>query len=238
MKAHTFFSATEKRAALKELTPMFQEHDSLWVRLGKARPLIEEYAARLSPSDPKSISIADCGCSGGTLLEQLKAVGFTNLHGVDFEDFLRNKEVATFHKTDFNFEPLPFPDASLDMIVSIETVEHLENPMHFEREVARVLKPNGIFIFSMPNIFHIWNRIGFLRTGDMFRYHEHNDHFAVMPRGVFKKIFLRDFTLLETRFDIGELPYRFFAKFTYPANELFGRSICRILEKKSEDRSV
>lgn len=233
MKAHTFFSAEEKRDSLSELTPMFQGHDSLWVRLGKTLPLIETYAEKLNPKDPKDIAIADCGCSGGTLLEQLRGAGFRNLHGVDFENFLRDKEVAEFRKSDFNFEPLPFDDDSLDLVVSIETVEHLENPMHFEREVARILKPGGIFIFSMPNIFNLWNRIGFFRNGDMFRYHEHNDHFSVMPRGVFKKIFLRDFSLLETRFDVGEFPYRIFSKFSYPPNELFGRSICRVLQKKS-----
>jgi len=233
MKAHTYLSAEEKRSAMETLTPMFQHHDSLWVALGLAVPLIQKYAERLSPQNPHQVTIADFGCSGGTLLAQLKDAGFTNLIGVDFENFLRDQKIATFYKSDFNFEPLPFADNSLDMIVCIETVEHLENPMHFEREVYRVLKPGGIFIFSMPNIFNLWNRITFLRTGDMFRFHAHNDHVAVMPRGVFEKIFLRHFTLLEVAFDRGEFPYRIFSKFKYPRNELFGRSICRVLQKKS-----
>src|SRR6266404_1413156 len=40
-------------------------------------------------------------------------------------------------------EQLPFADASFDYLVSIEGIEHTENPFRFLRECARVLKPTG-----------------------------------------------------------------------------------------------
>ena len=48
---------------------------------------------------------------------------------------------------------LPLPDASFDLVVSFETIEHLEaadqGPML--AEFARVLKPQGLLIISSPN---------------------------------------------------------------------------------------
>ena len=46
---------------------------------------------------------------------------------------------------------LPFGDACLDSIVSIETIEHLWKAEDFLHEIARTLKSEGIFIVSTPN---------------------------------------------------------------------------------------
>lgn len=52
-----------------------------------------------------------------------------------------------------------------DMVVSIETIEHLENPFHFIREVARVMKPKGIAIIKTPNVHSIRSRLKYLFLG-------------------------------------------------------------------------
>lgn len=44
-------------------------------------------------------------------------------------------------------------DASVDAVVSFETLEHLPNPDLLLREFARVLKPGGRFIGSVPNLW-------------------------------------------------------------------------------------
>jgi SAM-dependent methyltransferase len=46
---------------------------------------------------------------------------------------------------------LPFGRASLDTIVSFETLEHVPDPGGFVSECARVLRPRGTFIVSTPN---------------------------------------------------------------------------------------
>ncbi len=48
--------------------------------------------------------------------------------------------------------PLPFADASFDVVVSFQVIEHIEDDTRFVAEVHRVLKPNGRFIVSTPNI--------------------------------------------------------------------------------------
>ncbi len=47
---------------------------------------------------------------------------------------------------------LPFADGEFDAMVSIEGIEHLENPSFFVRECARIVKPGGLVFLSTPNV--------------------------------------------------------------------------------------
>jgi SAM-dependent methyltransferase len=44
-----------------------------------------------------------------------------------------------------------FPDASFDIVVAVEVLEHVEEDAAFVRNVARVLKPGGAFLMTTPN---------------------------------------------------------------------------------------
>jgi ubiquinone/menaquinone biosynthesis C-methylase UbiE len=46
---------------------------------------------------------------------------------------------------------LPIPDASIDVAVSFETLEHIHEQEAFLAELARVLKPGGVLLISCPN---------------------------------------------------------------------------------------
>ncbi len=48
-------------------------------------------------------------------------------------------------------QAIPLPDRSIDVIVSFETIEHVDDPATFLRECARVLVPEGVLIVSTPN---------------------------------------------------------------------------------------
>ena len=60
-------------------------------------------------------------------------------------------------------ESLPFVDESFDLIVCLWVLEHLNNPGATLREVRRVLRPGGHFVFLTPNMRNplmVMNRIG------------------------------------------------------------------------------
>jgi ubiquinone/menaquinone biosynthesis C-methylase UbiE len=46
---------------------------------------------------------------------------------------------------------LPLPDASVDVAITFETIEHIAEQERFLDELARVLKPDGVLVLSCPN---------------------------------------------------------------------------------------
>lgn len=49
-------------------------------------------------------------------------------------------------------EQLPFVDQSFDLVVCLWVLEHVESPEAVLREVHRVLRPGGHFVFLTPNL--------------------------------------------------------------------------------------
>jgi SAM-dependent methyltransferase len=50
-----------------------------------------------------------------------------------------------------NLAELPLPDASVDVVVNFQVIEHLWDQAQFVAECARVLRPSGILMVSTPN---------------------------------------------------------------------------------------
>jgi len=59
-------------------------------------------------------------------------------------------------------EPLPFPDATFDVVVAGELLEHVRDPARLVGEAERLLRPGGTFVASVPNAFRLKNRLRFL----------------------------------------------------------------------------
>ena len=49
---------------------------------------------------------------------------------------------------------IPYPDQVFDVVFADNVVEHLSDPLSVFREVHRVLKPGGVFLFKTPNKTH------------------------------------------------------------------------------------
>jgi ubiquinone/menaquinone biosynthesis C-methylase UbiE len=181
---------------------------------------------------PHSI-ILDLGSSTGRIFPLLDLCAPKETHGADIGNYLTfGKPSSTFKTFDFSADRYPYDDATFDAITCIEVVEHLENPFHFLREAARILKPGGVFIVSTPNPEHIWSRISYLTRGKFHRFLDGNDHIMLYAHYIRTKGADKYFNLLNTVYMFGELPYRIFKHFTFPENKLFGRTAFYIYQKK------
>lgn len=60
---------------------------------------------------------------------------------------------------------LPFDDGSFDVVVCIEVLEHLFAPLDAVREMARVLRPGGLLIVTVPNVAYWRRRVDMVLLG-------------------------------------------------------------------------
>lgn len=78
-------------------------------------------------------------------------------------------------------EPLPFNDASFDVVIASDVLEHVVLHQQLVSECRRVLGGNGIFLGSTPNAYYWSNRIRMLLGIDIIEYIDpmHVRHFSM-----------------------------------------------------------
>jgi SAM-dependent methyltransferase len=50
-------------------------------------------------------------------------------------------------------QPLPLPDAAFDTVILSDVLEHVPEPRHLWREIARVLRPGGHLLLNVPFLY-------------------------------------------------------------------------------------
>lgn len=105
--------------------------------------------------------ILDLGCSDGIISKKIKDITQSEVIGVDNckeTNLLAKERGIEIVESDVN-QKLPFADNSFDFIFAGEIIEHVLSPDDFLLEVKRVLKNEGIFVLTTPNLASWHNRI-------------------------------------------------------------------------------
>ncbi|HTJ10200.1 MAG TPA: methyltransferase domain-containing protein [Candidatus Binataceae bacterium] len=106
-------------------------------------------ASALGAVHPGGGTLVDVGCGSGALWQVLRSA-FARYVGVDligYDGFPSDGELVISNLDD----TLPLADEYAEVVASIETIEHLENPRAFMRQLTRVVKPGGLVIVTTPN---------------------------------------------------------------------------------------
>jgi 2-polyprenyl-3-methyl-5-hydroxy-6-metoxy-1,4-benzoquinol methylase len=77
---------------------------------------------------------------------------------VRYDDFPESP-AARFCQIDLNNAPYPIVDASADLVLAIETIEHVENPRALMREIVRIARPGGWAVVTTPNQLSLMSKI-------------------------------------------------------------------------------
>lgn len=124
--------------------------------------LIKKYL----PKKPNNqIRFLDLGCGEGHFCQLLKQKGYySDYLGLEFSQEqvkkARRRGFAVRH-ANLN-KKIPLPDASFDIILASEILEHIYDTEFFLEEIHRILKPEGILFLTTPNIASLGSRIKLL----------------------------------------------------------------------------
>lgn len=110
----------------------------------------------INPGD----SVLDIGCGDGPFPSFVAGMG-ADLYFCDIDDKKVKStnsniksQVTGGHFGGFvtNGEPLPIIDSSMDKIMMMEVLEHVDCPSSYVQELVRVAKPGATFLITVPDI--------------------------------------------------------------------------------------
>lgn len=107
----------------------------------------------------------DIGAGRGNLIERMRGRMAVDSRACDFhvENFALPD--VPIDKVNLNHAPLPYADASFDLVTCSEVVEHVESYRALMREAARVLAPGGVLVVTTPNVLNAYSRLRYLVSG-------------------------------------------------------------------------
>jgi len=115
------------------------------------RPATEQYEALIRQYLRPGMRVVDLGCGRGGVLEQLGPAADRPL-GLDPDlRSLVEHRLPDLPRAVASADAIPLPAASVDLALSSWVLEHLPDPARTFREVARILRPGGAFVFVAPS---------------------------------------------------------------------------------------
>jgi SAM-dependent methyltransferase len=130
--------------------------NTYWWLAGKYRIVRDVLERHLTPTRGREALLLDLGCGPGNLLDLLAPYGKS--YGSDFsQDALRfcfERAHTRLFRADF--QALPLPGESFDVVTCVDVLEHLADDARALRELHRVLRPSGLLVLTVPAFQVLW----------------------------------------------------------------------------------
>lgn len=129
----------------------------------------------------RTTRILDVGCGSGAMLDRLAERGYTQLCGLDIAPPIDARPGITFIECDLDACTTPLADGSVDLAVSVEVFEHIENIGALLAELSRVLVPGGMILATTPNVHSLEARLRYLLLGSLKQFDRLGDPTHILP---------------------------------------------------------
>ena len=142
--------------------------------------------------------VLDIGCGTGRFAKLMTSAGFNEIHGVDWTNpaAVIPDALTSYKQMDLNEQTLEDEiNSKFDIIVCLDTLEHLERPAKVLRSMRRLLNDSGSIYVTIPNCANVFQRFSWLMTGNSFRYRTEKPgefgHISLFPSAVMTSLLNR-----------------------------------------------
>lgn len=119
---------------------------------------LEEITAEFSPYRQNN-RLLDIGCGAGNLLAAARKNGW-NAQGLDVSaGAVKHVRSLGFEVFEGELQDAAFPSQHFDVVTAAELLEHLFDPKPLLNEVARILRPGGLFWTTTPHARGLSGRV-------------------------------------------------------------------------------
>ncbi|WP_016877373.1 class I SAM-dependent methyltransferase [Chlorogloeopsis fritschii PCC 9212] len=126
--------------------------------LGSSSDPVYQMVARTLAQRHSGGVLVDVGCGKGKLWSFVSD-RFDRYVGVDAVRYPGLPTQTEFIPLDLDIGKAPLPEDFADVVCAVETIEHLENPRAFVRELVRLTKPGGLVIVTTPNQLSLLSKL-------------------------------------------------------------------------------
>jgi SAM-dependent methyltransferase len=142
---------------VEEYARMHEAEETQWWYAGMRAISLSLLGAEWRDGDADARRILDAGCGTGNNLAHFRRFGRTV--GIDLSpDALRFCQGRGVAAARGDLRSLPFADGSFDAVTSFDVIYHrwVADDRAAVREMARVLRPGGLFLLRVPALKMLW----------------------------------------------------------------------------------
>lgn len=165
-QAHVQLSVSSHTQDVRRL---FDDRSANWSsKYAAGEPLerrLARFAAPLASLVPPPAKVLDLGCGTGNLSRHLVAGGY-HVVGVDVSSAMldvarKSGGSATIEWAQLDADPFALPclSESCGAVVASSVLEYVDDPAAVMRECARVLRPTGVLLCTVPDPAHLTRRV-------------------------------------------------------------------------------
>jgi SAM-dependent methyltransferase len=136
-----------------------------------AEPIHELVESGLSISALKHGVCVDVGCGTGDLARRLSS-RFARYVGADVVRHAGFPPEVPFVEVDLDRGRVALDDGGADVVLCVETIEHVENPRALVRELTRLARPGGFVLVTTPNQLSLHSKLGIVLRNEFPHFQE------------------------------------------------------------------
>jgi SAM-dependent methyltransferase len=138
---------------------LFAKEEFYWWNVSKREMVLTLARETAAPSRPQAPIGIDLGCGAGYTTKVFD--GGWRMVGADVSEdalaFCQSRRLTRLCRVDMTNFALPFKTGSVDLVLALDVIEHVEDDLRALRECHRILKSGGALVITVPAFMSLWS---------------------------------------------------------------------------------